>query len=121
MGQIRDAGGWVQRQVGGLFDNLRSFVGRFGLQDILPPSVISVIEFIANQIPYALGYTSSPARHFAAVIAVSVAGALASFGFLTVFAVFFAIAYGGLALLRFIPAVGKRWPADESDWPFWEV
>lgn len=112
---------WPFRQVGGAFRNLFGSITTAGLSDLLPPSVVSLIVFVADAGPRSVGFADDPWSQLSAVVVVTVAMVLASFGILTWAAVGFALFFGPPALLRFFPAVDDRWPLSASAWPFWRV
>ena len=119
--RLRAGTAWVWAQLTGFLANVWRFVFRVDLPDLLPPWIVDTFEFIVDVVPYSLGFTESPFVHLVSVISVSIAITALTFGFATLLAVFFLIGYGAFAVLRFFPAVDKRWPYTASDWPLWEV
>lgn len=118
---IRNSLGWLTRQVSGFYSGVRSYVGTVTFSDVLPPSLVGFLAFVLDAFPKSLGASDTPGQQLSAVLTASVAMIVASLGILTPIGILYAVVYGGIALLRFIPAVDRRWPFSTDSWPFWEV
>ncbi|GAB6879182.1 hypothetical protein JCM17823_14560 [Halorubrum gandharaense] len=121
MTRIRAALTWLPRQLAGAWRNFRSAIGGVSAGDVLPPWIATTLAFIADSLPKSMGFTSEPVDQVTALVTWCVALIVASAGILTIVAVGWAVIFGPLALLRFVPAVERRWPVDESSWRMWRV
>jgi len=118
---VTDIALWPLRQVRGALGTLWAGVTSAGLSEILPPSIVSLLAFVADAGPRSIGFADDPFAQLSGVIVVSAAMVVASFGLLTYAAVAFALLFGPVALVRFIPFIDERWPLASRSWPLWGV
>lgn len=107
-------------QLRGTASNVRDFASFTSLQELVPPAVYSTLVWMRDTLPRGLGF-SERRRHITGVVGLAVVMIVASFTILTAVAIIFFVIAMPIAILRFIPAVNKRWPLAAADWPLWEV
>lgn len=112
---------WARDQVEGFLGSVTSVVRNTSISDLLPPSVVSTIRWVANTLPMSLGFTDGPRKHIIGVAVVSAGMVLVSLGTLTPIGIVYFVLLMPISLLRLWPAVNDRWPLGPEDWPFWNL
>ncbi len=88
---------------------------------LLPPSFRSTLIWTRDMVPRGIGFADDRATHFTASWVLLGILLVTTGWWLTVLAIGF-FAYSSIAVgIRFIPAVEKRWPFSEGNWPLWTV
>lgn len=104
----------------GTVDNVKGTASQMELVDVLPPSIAGTLIWARDTIPRGLGFADRT-KNITGVIGLTFVMIIASATMLTYVAVAYAAIALPIALLRFIPAVDRRWPIDKESWPFWKV
>lgn len=102
---------WPFRQAAGWAGNLWGFVSTVSWRQVLVPSLVAAITWLAAQVPRAFGF-GSPSEQITASISLGIAAyisgyvtAFLTWGLIVVFAVTATIGF-----LRFVPVVEQYWP-----------
>jgi len=104
---------WALRQTGSAIRGLGELISGLRPNSVLPPSVVSTIDWVKKQVPLALG-AGSPQEQLTASVVVAVVMVVSSFGFLTPAAVLMVVPFG-IGLLRLFPAFDDRiWSSVQS-------
>ena len=104
--------GWMWGQLTGACRNFWALLGSLTLDELLPPSIVSTIQFYISAIPAALGLrNASRERMVSAIITLGIIVTLSTvitlgltIGALIVLGILFLI-----ALLRLFPAFNSKW------------
>lgn len=112
---------WIGGQIRGWASNVRTFFRTVSVSDLLPPSVLSTIRFIASSFPRSLGFASGPKEQITGSIVFAVFLVVVSLSILTAVAVVFLIVTLPFGLLRLIPVVNRYWPLSPELWPLWSL
>ena len=107
-------------QLRGTVGNVRQTIGDVDALDIAPPFIADSAIWIRYTVPRGLGF-SDRAGHLTAIIPLTIVMVVASLATLTYVAAAYLLIMAPIALLRFVPAVERRWPFTAADWPLWEV
>jgi len=124
---LGSAGGWVRRQASGTASNLRGLVGYLSLDRLLPPSVVSTLQFFASTVPVALGLRGATSKEqFAGsttLVLLAIVTSTLTLGLTLVAVAFFGV-FWLISIARTVPAVNDAYESKmsllpDTDWR-WE-